>query len=103
MHQYFLKVVPTSFTPLSGPTISSQQYSVTESSAGSKGLMGGARPSGVYFHYELSPIRVDYKEARNSLSEFLTGVCAVVGGVATMSGLVNKAVVFVQSQVKAAA
>ena len=36
--------------------------------------MGGASPSGVYFHYELSPIRVDYKETRNSLSEFLTGV-----------------------------
>ena len=103
VHQYFLKVVPTSFTPLSGPTFSSQQYSVTESSAGSNGLMGGARPSGVYFHYELSPIRVDYKETRNSLSEFLTGACAVVGGVATMSGLVHKAVVFVQSQVKAAA
>jgi hypothetical protein len=103
VHQYFLKVVPTSFAPFSGPKISSQQYSVTESSAGSKGLMGGGRPSGVYFHYELSPIRVDYKETRNSLSEFLTGVCAVVGGVATISGLVHKAVVFAQSRVKAAA
>ena len=103
VHQYFLKVVPTSFTPLTGQPISSQQYSVTESTAKAQGLMGGSRPSGVYFHYELSPIRVDYKETRNTFGEFLTGVCAVVGGVATMSGLVHKGVQFVQSQMKPAA
>jgi hypothetical protein len=103
VHQYFLKVVPTSFTSLAGPRISSQQYSVTESSAAAKGLMGAQRPSGVYFHYELSPIAVHHKESRNSVSEFLTGVCAVVGGVATMSGLVHEAVQFAQSQIKAAA
>lgn len=103
VHQYFLKVVPTEFTKLDGTKITSQQYSVTESSTASKPLMGATRPSGVYFHYELSPIRLEYKESRNSLSEFLTGVCAVVGGVATMSGLVHKAVQFAQGQMKAAA
>ena len=103
VHQYFLKVVPTSFTPLAGPTISSQQYSVTESTARAQGLIGGARPSGVYFHYELSPMRVDYREERNTFGEFLTGVCAVVGGVATVSGLVHKAVLFARSKARSAA
>ena len=46
---------------------------------GVEGADGWIATGGVYFHYELSPIGVDYKETRNSLSEFLTGVCAVVG------------------------
>lgn len=44
--------------------MSTHQYSVTESSSKAAGLMnGGSRPSGVYFHYELSPIRVRLKLA----------------------------------------
>ena len=59
VHQYFLKVVPTSFLKLKGEVLSTHQYSVTESSSKAEGFLnGGSRPSGVYFHYELSPIRV---------------------------------------------
>ena len=65
--------------------------------------MGGSRPSGVYFHYEARPIRVDYKETRNTSLGVSHGRVRGGGGVATMSGLVHKGVVFVQSQMKAAA
>ena len=59
VHQYFLKVVPTSFLKLKGEALSTHQYSVTESSSKSEGFLNGnSRPSGVYFHYELSAIRV---------------------------------------------
>jgi hypothetical protein len=30
LHQYFLKVVPTTFSPLKGKSMSTNQYSVTE-------------------------------------------------------------------------
>lgn len=155
VHQYFLKVVPTSFLKLNGEHLSTHQYSVTESSSKAQGLMNaGSRPSGVYFHYELSPIRVspytgasrqvllhvnqkdshslewifclsisicllrqcfnlsfafsifssspqvDYKEHRNKLSEFLTSVCAIVGGVATLSGLFQSGVQLIVSYIK---
>lgn len=36
--------------------------------------------------------QVDYKEHRNTVGEFLTSVCAIVGGVAAMSGLLQSAV-----------
>lgn len=35
---------------------------------------------------------MDYKESRNTVSEFLTSVCAIVGGVATISGLIQSGV-----------
>ena len=59
VHQYFLKIVPTSFTPLRGEYLQSNQYSVTEASAPAKALnVVGSKPSGVYFNYDLSPLRV---------------------------------------------
>ena len=59
VHQYFLKIVPTSFTPLRVEYLQSNQYSVTEASAPAKALnVVGSKPSGVYFNYDLSPLRV---------------------------------------------
>jgi hypothetical protein len=37
--------------------------------------------------YELSPIMVKFTESRNSFAHFLTGVCAIIGGVFTVAGI----------------
>eukprot|EP00238_Polyblepharides_amylifera_P002976 CAMPEP_0196586088 /NCGR_PEP_ID=MMETSP1081-20130531/53079_1 /TAXON_ID=36882 /ORGANISM="Pyramimonas amylifera, Strain CCMP720" /LENGTH=351 /DNA_ID=CAMNT_0041907847 /DNA_START=16 /DNA_END=1071 /DNA_ORIENTATION=+ len=94
VHQYFLKVVPTTFVPLSKTDMSTNQYSVTESmTAGEGGVMGMGKPPGVYFSYELSPIRVSFTESRPSLLEFLTSVCAIIGGVFSVSGIIHSLIV----------
>ena len=74
----------------------------------------------VYFHYEFSPImassaeglepaallpmerartccpaaplQASFAEGRRSLSSFLTGLCAIVGGVFTVAGMLDSAV-----------
>ena len=90
MHQYYIKVVPTSYTTLGRPTVESNQYSVTEharhlSPASDRGLPG------VYFYYEISPVSAAFEEKRTgSLGRFLTSVCAIVGGLFTVMGLVDK-------------
>ena len=43
----------------------------------------------VYFHYELSPIMVRVSESRKTYSSFLTGLCAIVGGVFTVAGMLD--------------
>jgi hypothetical protein len=48
----------------------------------------------------VAPTQVDYKEHRNTASEFLTSVCAIVGGVATISGLVQSVVQLIVSSTK---
>ncbi|XP_046547379.1 endoplasmic reticulum-Golgi intermediate compartment protein 3-like [Haliotis rubra] len=89
MFQYFVKVVPTTYTQINGKTLHTNQFSVTKHS---KTVAGGAGESGlpgVFFMYELSPMMVKYTEKQRSFMHFLTGVCAIIGGVFTVAGLLD--------------
>eukprot|EP01119_Soliformovum_irregulare_P003075 TRINITY_DN13373_c0_g1_i1.p1 TRINITY_DN13373_c0_g1~~TRINITY_DN13373_c0_g1_i1.p1 ORF type:complete len:387 (-),score=108.40 TRINITY_DN13373_c0_g1_i1:25-1185(-) len=88
MYQYFIKVVPTLYEELSGRVVGTNQFSVTEHFK-SLGADGGHGLPGAFFMYELSPIMVQFTEHRKSFSHFLTGVCAIIGGVFTVAGLVD--------------
>lgn len=88
MYQYFLKVVPTVYTDLNGHIIQSNQFSVTEHFK-SAGAGHFSTLPGVFFFYDLSPIKVTFKEEHVSFLHFLTNVCAIVGGVFTVSGIVD--------------
>ncbi|KAI3486302.1 hypothetical protein L1887_50196 [Cichorium endivia] len=111
MFQYFLKVVSTEFRPLSGDTLKTQQYSVTTyerdlspganaaAMAGMSNEGSGAHIShgfagvpGVFFNYEISPLKTIHSEHRQSLSHFLTSTCAIVGGILTVAGIVDSLV-----------
>lgn len=87
IHQYFLKVVPTIYTDISGHIVSSNQYSVTEHFKISK--PGETDSVGVFFHYDFSPIKVTFKEEHISFLHFMTNICAVFGGIFTMAGIVD--------------
>ena len=45
---------------------------------------------GVFFSYELSPVMVKYSRKEKSLGHFLTGLCAIIGGVFTVAGILDK-------------
>ena len=49
----------------------------------------GSTSAGVFFMYDMSPMMVQLTESRHSLAHFLTGVCAIVGGVFTVAGMVD--------------
>nr|TKV96400.1 hypothetical protein SEVIR_9G426000v2 [Setaria viridis] len=87
MYQYFVKVVPTIYTDIRGRKIYSNQFSVTEHF---REAIGYPRPPpGVYFFYEFSPIKVDFTEENTSLLHFLTNICAIVGGIFTVAGIID--------------
>ena len=109
--QYFLKVVPTTFAragthaparglqPTTAPapassaaneTTWSSSYSVAEHARVPAG--DGADPPGVFFFYDLSPIRVETTHARPSFTSFAAGAAAVVGGVWSLAGVVEAGV-----------
>nr|KMM70386.1 endoplasmic reticulum-Golgi intermediate compartment protein 3 [Coccidioides posadasii RMSCC 3488] len=84
-------------------SIETHQYSVTshkrsieggdDSAEGHKERVhtAGGIP-GVFFNYDISPMKVINREARTkSLSGFLTGVCAVIGGTLTVAAAVDRA------------
>lgn len=89
MHQYYLQVVPTEYRKLDGTVIRSNQYSVTEHTrhvapGSNRGLPG------VFFFYEVSALHVQLEEYREGWIRFLTSVCAIVGGVFTVGGMLDR-------------
>jgi len=44
------------------------------------------------FFYEMSPIRVVVHESRKSFFHFITQLCAIIGGVFTVSGMIDSTV-----------
>lgn len=88
-HKYFLKIVPTEYSGR-GSKIQTNQFSVGEYfSPIPKGR--GDMPA-VFFMYDLSPIAVNISDTRPSLVHFVVRVCAVIGGVVRLTGLLNKCV-----------
>ncbi|XP_042063587.1 endoplasmic reticulum-Golgi intermediate compartment protein 3-like isoform X1 [Salvia splendens] len=88
VYQYFIKVVPTIYTDIRGHTIQSNQFSVTEHYKNSD-MDHYRSPPGVFFFYDLSPIKVTYTEKHTAFLHFLTNICAIIGGVFTVAGIVD--------------
>ncbi|KAI8983926.1 endoplasmic reticulum vesicle transporter-domain-containing protein [Mycotypha africana] len=86
--QYFLKIVSTKLFPLNSVPTLTNQYSVIQNDI--EGANGGL--PGVFFMMEISPMEIIYKEAHKSFGSLLTGILAVIGGVFTVAGLINRIV-----------
>lgn len=116
MFQYFLKVVGTEYRTLSGEELKTHQYSVTSyerdldpahNAAAAAGLSpnsatnqhdGSPHPvvqhgymgvPGLFINYDVSALKIIQQEQRNSLGHFLTNLCAIVGGILTIFGLLD--------------
>ncbi|XP_051835153.1 endoplasmic reticulum-Golgi intermediate compartment protein 3 isoform X2 [Antechinus flavipes] len=89
MFQYFVKVVPTVYMKVNGEVLRSNQFSVTRHEKVANGLIGDQGLPGVFVLYELSPMMVKLTEKHRSFTHFLTGVCAIIGGMFTVAGLID--------------
>ena len=63
-------------------------------------LLQGFVLPGVFFIYDISPIMVKFTEKRQTLSYFLTSLCAIVGGVFTVAGIIDGAIYHSGSMLK---
>lgn len=88
-YTYFLKIVPSTYESLSGDVQKAAQYSMTQHGSNSVGV---TKLPGVWIDYQISPMVVRYKEVRRSLSHFLTNLCAIVGGIFAVAGLLDSTV-----------
>ncbi|KAJ3330258.1 hypothetical protein HDU76_006082 [Blyttiomyces sp. JEL0837] len=90
MYQYFVKVVSTKYKFLNGTVFNTNQIAVTEherdTSMSSSGLPG------VFFNFDISPMLVTYTEYKKPFAHFLTDVCAIVGGIFTVAGLLDSVI-----------
>ncbi|TMW59510.1 hypothetical protein Poli38472_004579 [Pythium oligandrum] len=86
--QYFLKVVPTEYKYLGGSVVITNQYSATEHFKELTPLSEKGLPM-VTLSYSFSPIMFRIEEVRRGLLQFLTSVCAIIGGVFTIMGVLD--------------
>jgi len=69
----------------------SAQYSATEFTAATDPTSVMMTPPGVVFRFDFSPVMVRRKERARSLAQLLTSVCAILGGVFAVSGMLDGA------------
>jgi len=87
--QYFIQIVPTIYQYSSGKSITSNQYSYTENTYIVESTSQGFKHPGLFFKYEFSPYQVIYNEQEKSLSHFITGCSALLGGIYVVSGMIT--------------
>lgn len=81
--EYYTKVVPTTYIPLDGKNVNVYQFT-----ANSNKIVNQQMPS-LYLRYDFSPVTVRYTETKESISHFLVQICAVVGGIFTVAGILD--------------
>eukprot|EP00941_MAST-03F_sp_MAST-3F-sp1_P000148 g148.t1 len=93
MFQYYVKIVPTENENTKGKTMLWHRYSVTEHYRKlPTGLVASKGVPGVYFFYDISPVKLRIVERDKSFSGFLSMVCAIIGGTYTVFGLLDSIV-----------
>ena len=83
IYQYYLKIVPTKYITFK-KQINDYQY--TYNSYAEHGIQ--EMPS-MHFRYDLSPITVEYKLHKETFLNFIINICAILGGVFTVTGIID--------------
>lgn len=86
--QYFIKIVPTTYQPDAGTVHRTHQYAVTQHTKAASRQSGFVLP-GIFFIYDINPIMVTVTEKHTPLLQFLVRLCAIVGGIFTVSGFID--------------
>ena len=95
VHEHHLKVVGRTYEPLEGEPVHLYEYTFNSN----RFRLAPSEPedemdrhidgAAVKFSYDLSPMRVVSRETKRPMTEWLLGLCAWVGGVYTVSGLLS--------------
>ncbi|VDK73134.1 unnamed protein product [Dibothriocephalus latus] len=86
MYQYFIQVVPTTFSTRRR-TIETYQYAVTEQGRSISHANGSHGVPGLFFRYDIFPVRVDVVETGETVVRLFIRLSAIAGGVYATVGL----------------
>ncbi len=84
VYEYYLKVVPTSYTDISG-----NEYNVHQFTVNNNDVSTAMSLPTIFFRYDISPILVRFKQSRQTAFHFFIQICAIVGGMFTMMGILD--------------
>jgi len=98
---YYAKVVPTSYGA-KRKLVQSNQYSVTEHTTPAVANSLGSKVPGIMFFYDFAPLRVDFRNTGKRFLHFLVNLCAIIGGVFAVAGIIDRILHSSVEQVKRA-
>lgn len=81
--EHHLKVVPISYEDLHGETVYFYEYTVANREAQREDVPAAS------FSYEVSPVRLAARQSKENFVTFVTQLCAVIGGVFTVMGILD--------------
>lgn len=91
LYQYYLKVVLTEVATSAYPAGSQlYQYSLTERQMVVDHEAGAHGVPGIYLKYEIDGLKVEVREGGGTCWQFAVRLCAILGGVLAISGLLNQ-------------
>lgn len=103
--QYFIKIIPTTYNFWNGDVLKTNQYSVIEQHHDLdllnehpdwQGHADAGKIPGLFFMYDISPFVVEVKQSGVGFAHLLTNLCAIVGGVFTIAGLLDSCIFYGQ-------
>ncbi|KAJ8908882.1 hypothetical protein NDN08_005586 [Rhodosorus marinus] len=98
-YMYYLQVVPTTLRR-GYQTVDFEQYSVTEIFRPTEIGPFMEELPGLFFRYDMNPIRVDVQYKRPPFTRFLVRTSAIIGGVFAFSNLIHKLIGLVQDRLR---
>jgi len=84
MHEYYIKVVPTTYVDLKG-----NQYNIHQFTSNSNIVTQHMMVPTVFFRYDISPILVKVTQYKQNFFHFFIQICAIVGGMFTVIGILD--------------
>lgn len=84
IYEYYLKVVPTSYIDMNG-----KSYDVNQFTTNSNEVPINMTIPTIYFRYDIAPILVRFEQFKESFFEFFVQVCAIIGGIYSVIGILD--------------
>ena len=86
-YEHYVKVVGSKFFFSNGEAVDTYTYTTNSHQYQDNATMAAAK-----FTYDLSPMSIVVTETREPFYKFLTSICAIIGGVFTVIGLIDSMV-----------
>ncbi|XP_069691671.1 endoplasmic reticulum-Golgi intermediate compartment protein 2 [Periplaneta americana] len=99
LYQYFVDVVPTEVNTFLS-RLDTYQYSVKDHERPIDHHKGSHGIPGIFFKYDMSALKVQVTQERDSPIQFIVRLCAVIAGIYVTSGLINSFVQIVVNILK---
>lgn len=84
IYEYYLKVVPTNYIDIFG-----KSYDVNQFTSNSNEVPVNMMIPTIYFRYDIAPILVRFEQYKESFFEFFIQICAIIGGIYSVIGIVD--------------